>query len=198
MTIIMQAGYAPGVNDAPTTRARVLDGAARVFGERGYHGASVAEIARAAGFSVGAVYSNFAGKDEVFEALMEEHLDWLGEVLAAEGAPDQVARAWMAYLRDNRERFTLFVEFWAYAMRNEAFRARFAARLAGIRALLADRVAAAGRRSAPPETLAVGALALAHGVALQKLADPDGVDDAEFERLVALLLLGDAGSAAGG
>jgi AcrR family transcriptional regulator len=56
------------------TRRRLLDAAETVFARRGFHGASVEEIAREAGATTGAVYSNFAGKEDLFLALFEERI----------------------------------------------------------------------------------------------------------------------------
>jgi hypothetical protein len=57
------------------TRQRLLDAAGRVFARRSFHGASVDEIAEEAGFSKGAVYSNFASKEDLFLALLERRID---------------------------------------------------------------------------------------------------------------------------
>ncbi|MFM8236762.1 MAG: TetR family transcriptional regulator [Actinomycetota bacterium] len=51
-----------------TTRERLLDAAAAVFETRGYEGARLQDIARAAGLTTGAVYANFRGKDELLVA----------------------------------------------------------------------------------------------------------------------------------
>ena len=56
------------------TRQRVLDAAADVFGEKGFRAASLSDVADRAGHTIGAVYSNFASKDELFRALMVERL----------------------------------------------------------------------------------------------------------------------------
>jgi AcrR family transcriptional regulator len=56
------------------TRRRVLDAAAEVFGEKGFRAASLSDVADRAGHTIGAVYSNFASKDELFRALMVERL----------------------------------------------------------------------------------------------------------------------------
>ena len=53
------------------TRERLLDAAAEVFNRLGYHGASLEAVADAAGYTKGAVYSNFASKSELFLALAE-------------------------------------------------------------------------------------------------------------------------------
>src|SRR6266496_921139 len=53
-------------------RARILQAARKVFGRRGYHGATIEEIADESGLSNGAVYYNFANKEDLFCALLEE------------------------------------------------------------------------------------------------------------------------------
>src|ERR1700726_4118293 len=57
------------------TRERLLLAARRGFARRGFHGASVEEIASEAGFSTGALYSNFDGKEDLFLVLMEREID---------------------------------------------------------------------------------------------------------------------------
>jgi AcrR family transcriptional regulator len=57
------------------TRRRLLDAAAEVFGERGFRSASLTDVADRAGYTIGAVYSNFATKDALFHALMRERLE---------------------------------------------------------------------------------------------------------------------------
>src|SRR5271165_3909467 len=52
------------------TREHLLQAAAQVFAERGFHGTSLDEVAAAAGFSKGAVYSNFRNKEDLFLALL--------------------------------------------------------------------------------------------------------------------------------
>jgi len=52
------------------TRARLLESAARVFVTRGFAGASVEEIVETAGYSIGALYSNFESKEQLFLELM--------------------------------------------------------------------------------------------------------------------------------
>jgi len=53
------------------TRAQLLGAALRVFLRRGFHGASLDEIAEEAGYTTGAVYSNFKGKDDLFLAVLD-------------------------------------------------------------------------------------------------------------------------------
>ena len=57
------------------TREALIFAARRVFSEDGYHAASLDRIAREAGFSKGAVYSNFDGKSALFLAVMDQNLE---------------------------------------------------------------------------------------------------------------------------
>jgi AcrR family transcriptional regulator len=52
-------------------QSQILDGAARVFAEAGYEGASMSRIAAVAGVSKGTLYNYFAGKRELFAAFMQ-------------------------------------------------------------------------------------------------------------------------------
>jgi AcrR family transcriptional regulator len=53
------------------TREQVLAAAARMFAQRGFHATSLDAIAEEAGFSRGAVYYNFADKEELFLELLD-------------------------------------------------------------------------------------------------------------------------------
>jgi TetR/AcrR family transcriptional regulator, transcriptional repressor of aconitase len=72
------------------TRARLLSVAKQHFARDGYAASSLDRIAEEAGFSKGAVYSNFAGKDELFLGVLEEHgRVSVNEILeVVKGAPD--------------------------------------------------------------------------------------------------------------
>jgi AcrR family transcriptional regulator len=58
---------------APQRRAALLDAALEVFARRGYHGASVDEIAQEAGVSKALVYEHFASKRDLHDELLSEH-----------------------------------------------------------------------------------------------------------------------------
>lgn len=66
-------------------RAVILDSAARVFAERGYHAASVSEIARRAGITKPVIYHHFASKQELHSAVFEHYATELLSVAAARG-----------------------------------------------------------------------------------------------------------------
>jgi AcrR family transcriptional regulator len=49
-------------------KERIVVAALRVFGERGFHGATIGDVVRESGLSVGAIYTYFKGKDDLFLA----------------------------------------------------------------------------------------------------------------------------------
>ncbi|MET1001001.1 MAG: TetR/AcrR family transcriptional regulator, partial [Acidimicrobiia bacterium] len=73
------------------SRAQILDAAEAVFARKGFHDATVKEIAAAAEFSVGGVYSFFADKDDVFVQIYlrrgAEFMAGMRAVLAEPGTP---------------------------------------------------------------------------------------------------------------
>jgi AcrR family transcriptional regulator len=183
------------------TRERLLAAARVVFARSGFHGAAVEEIASEAGFSTGALYSNFEGKEDLFVALMEREIDeHAQEITAAVRAQASIsdraaggARQWMTMIEREPEALLLFMEFWAYGVRDEQMRPKVAARFAQARRVLTSLIADGVRDfdlelSIPAEQLAVAIDALADGIARQKLADPDAVPDELMGNVISLLL----------
>ena len=85
------------VSDKNDKRARIMDAAIKVFAERGFHTATVAEIARAAGVADGTIYLYFKGKDDlllrVFDEKMTELLAEAKAAIAGEAtAPGKLSR----------------------------------------------------------------------------------------------------------
>jgi AcrR family transcriptional regulator len=168
------------------TRADLLDTARRVFEERGFHAASLEEIAEAAGYSKGAIYANFAGKDELFLAVLGEHIErrlratadvaLRGEDL--ESAVRAVARG-ARELGEREPAWTpLLVEFWTHASRRaearRLVRELHERQLDGFAAVI-EEVARRHRATLalPARELARGTGALGRGLALERLLDPD-------------------------
>jgi AcrR family transcriptional regulator len=78
---------------AEETRDRALQGAATVFARQGYDGASIAEIAAAAGVSSGALYAHFGSKAELFVATLRAHgSNAIEQLLAVGGSGVDIAR----------------------------------------------------------------------------------------------------------
>jgi AcrR family transcriptional regulator len=160
------------------TRRKLVRAAADVVARHGFHQASVDEIASRAGYSIGALYSNFDTKDDLLFAVFDEHVVWFEDRLAAVAAAEDTGLAmteWMAYLGRQPQQFLVFIEFWAYAVRKKRERMRLAQRLAQMRSRVAEVTG--------DERLALVALATARGLAIEKLADGDAVPNdvvAEF------------------
>jgi AcrR family transcriptional regulator len=185
------------------TREKLLQAARSVFARRGFHGASVEEIAAEAGYSTGALYSNFDGKEDLFLVLMEREIDeHAREIAAAVGSRSSMAeratggaRQWMIMIEREPELLLLFMEFWAYGVRDAQVRPKVAARFAQMRELLTGLIADGTRElklelALPAEHLAIAIDALADGIARQKLADPDAVPDELMGTVLSLLFAG--------
>ena len=90
-------------------RALVLDAARAVFEKLGIEGASIREIARAAGYTPGAIYFYYDSKEAIYGALLAESLERLNDKVAQAGtvAQDAAARleakasAWFDFYADN-------------------------------------------------------------------------------------------------
>jgi AcrR family transcriptional regulator len=163
------------------TRGQLLAAAARVFARRGFHATSLDAIGEEAGFSRGAVYYNFADKEELFLELLDtrcaERAADLRDVFAVSdddietGASQaqRAARSAFDGMTGDPEWRALYMEFLAHAARDPAFRRRFARRTQQMRGALEELVVERTRPVADtlgmaPEQLAVVIDALATGL----------------------------------
>jgi AcrR family transcriptional regulator len=187
------------------TRDQILDAAARVFAEKGYAGASVEEIAESAGFSTGALYSNFDSKQELFLQLM---LAWRSR--ATERQAEQATRfvdddnedplvllaQRLARVTDrSTEAAALQAEFWLYAVRNpEAMQILAQTTAARIDALipLVTHVMQryGGNPGIAPEEVTRIALGMFAGLARQRRIDPGAVSADLITQGLRWLLIG--------
>src|ERR1043166_1030598 len=114
------------------TRTRLLEAAEALFIERGFNGTSVEEIAERAGYTRGAFYSNFDDKDDVFLAVLDDHLNRrIDEISAILRGSSSLDAAFELIQRGNTGRriatwSILNTEFWLYAMRNPGVRPKLA------------------------------------------------------------------------
>jgi AcrR family transcriptional regulator len=114
------------------TREHLLAAAAEVFAERGFHGATLDEVAAVAGFTKGAVYSNFKNKEDLFLALFKANYDRemdaiRGALTDSEVPPEARIPEFVTLIRDQtvqagRDFNLLYQEFSLYAARNPAVR----------------------------------------------------------------------------
>jgi AcrR family transcriptional regulator len=193
------------------TRAKLIAAARKVFARRGYHAARLEEIAAEAGYTQGAIYASFEGKEALFLAVFDEHVsDRLRaseDALATARTPAERVRAgadeWMAFLRADPDWYPLFIEFWAYAVRRPELREKAAARFAAYPRASARQVEEVAREhgielpGGAAERLGTAVVALADGLALMKLINPDSVPDELFGDVLAVLLAAGQAGAAG-
>jgi AcrR family transcriptional regulator len=183
------------------TRELLLAAASVVFARRGYHEATVEEVAAEAGFSKGAVYSNFAGKQELFLALADREvaeriaeLDALAESVEAGGdAAAEAGQRFRELLERDRDWPLLFYEFWSFGVRNAQIQEEFAKRREAVQDALAqtlERIASQLgfelRFPAPVLAKAVGAAL--NGLAFERAADPGTIPDEVFAEFVVAVL----------
>jgi AcrR family transcriptional regulator len=169
------------------TRERLVAAAATVVAEQGFHTATVDAIAERAGYSIGALYGNFANKDELFLAVFDQHVLWFDELLAsATDARDRAdaATTWLRGLSKQPQQFLVFVEFWAYAVRQPKLKRELARRMRHMR----QKVVAAAGESEEAALMGLLALAAARGLALEKIADPRAVPDTAASQAVVGLI----------
>ncbi|WP_204473113.1 TetR/AcrR family transcriptional regulator [Actinomyces naeslundii] len=121
------SGAAPGRGGgrrrSEETRARILAAAREVFAAKGYEGASVSDIASAAGFTKGAFYSSFPSKEALFLEVVTCGEESSDEATREMASPDQ----WGEQLQElPMEDVVLHLETWLYAIRHEDSRDRLA------------------------------------------------------------------------
>src|SRR5439155_20431113 len=116
------------------TRTALLDAAGEIFAQRGFGGASLDEIADAAGYTRGAIAFNFGSKEDLFLAVVERHNDALtdayAKVLAGHGRDtplEDIAAVWRDMEAGNTDTMLLVLELRLFALRNPAARAKIAA-----------------------------------------------------------------------
>jgi AcrR family transcriptional regulator len=178
------------------TKEKLFEAAARVFAERGIGAASIETIAAAAGFTRGAFYSNFAGKDDLIVAMLEDHVERSiahhRDLLARHRTPDDYVAALRATERSRNDPLgqapLLHMELILYVARAEKRRPELAKRLHARRKLVAEIVSstmrAAGTGVRDPAWASAMLLALEDGFRLHRLIDPDSTPADSFFRAV--------------
>lgn len=189
-------------NPKPLTRAArreatvqdLVAAAGRLFVERGFHATSVDQVAAAAGYTKGAVYSNFSSKEDLFFAVYERRVQevvaHVREVLAELG-PEQGLHQLAADTTSRSGRddqwLAVFFEFWAHVVRHDELRERFAATRRAFRAAVEEglrEVVGDGERfGLPVEQVVIAMTALQQALALEHLTDP-GATPADLGRRI--------------
>jgi AcrR family transcriptional regulator len=168
------------------TRDVLIAAATEVFARRGFEGASLEEIAETAGFTRGAIYKNFDGKEDLFfaviDVLNEQVIEAFRAIAADSASPGdwdiaRLANLWRASVGES-ELFAMSKEYELYVLRNPDARPRAVAHRRNQRDLVAafieevtDHTGMTLRLPAP--TLASIILAAADGITYAARIDGD-------------------------
>ena len=184
-------------------RDRILLAATHVFGSKGYQGATIADVVRESGLSVGSIYTYFSGKDELFRLSCD--------LISAQGLEELAVRVAPATTTAERLRIAIglyietideyagapgqasLIQAWAEADREPGVRdmlARRRERLVGAAQMLLHQGVVAGELPAWMDVEAVsrGFLALMDGLLLQRIEAGDAYRPADLERRAGAIL----------
>jgi AcrR family transcriptional regulator len=179
------------------TCEKLFEAAARVFEEQGIGGASIEDIAAAAGFTRGAFYSNFKSKDELIIAMIEDHVEQSIrrhlDLLARHKTLADFIEALKTMDRSQQDPLArsplLHMEMILFVARAEKRRPELAKRLRARRKLIADIVettSKSDRKNEPLNPAWIGTilLALDDGFRLHRLIDPETTPADSFLRAI--------------
>jgi AcrR family transcriptional regulator len=178
------------------TRTDLLVAARRVFVERGFHRASLDEIALEAGYTKGAVYSNFADKDALFLAVLDAHYtsrleDYAGMMLEGDDL-EEGQRELARYMAESDVReprwLPLLSEFIAHAGHHDEVRRAYIATRQKFLEAIADIIDATQERYGvrylvAPLHIARASSVLIRGFSAERQLDPDAVPPELFVEL---------------
>jgi AcrR family transcriptional regulator len=176
-------------------RQRLLDAAAEVLVTHGYGAASVDTITAAAGLSRGALYSNFADKEDLYLTLLDEleqaQVAALAELHEADLSIDEFLNRVAARIPtsgNTRSHLILQTELWLLGTRNDAVRDRLASiqkqTIGAIASIIPDNL------PLPPREIGAVVSALGDGLSMQRATDPSLRDGllVEVLRLMAAMV----------
>lgn len=162
-------------------RAQILAAALRCFSEKGYHEATMDDVARAAGLSKGSLYWHFPSKAEVFAGLagayaLELMAAW--DALAAEhrgGAVELLGKlgdASIEVITAQGELLRAWAEFIVHREVQESFAGIYRASRRRLSGWIAEGIERGELRPLEPDSLAASLTALIEGLLIQNLVDP--------------------------
>lgn len=177
------------------TRQALLDAAEQAFSTHGFHGVSLESIALDAGYSKGAVYGRFRGKNDLFLAVVEQRfgrrLASLADAASAGATLEKQLVAGMvaqSHAADDHTWSAAWVEFVAHATRHpetlEALREldrTFAARV------VSELAAGLGIAEPDARHLTSILLLIGSGLAIERTLNPRAMDDTTVVRLAKAL-----------
>ncbi|MDY0882788.1 TetR/AcrR family transcriptional regulator [Dongia soli] len=120
----MASSSSAEVGRSETRRQQVLEAALACFRQHGFHGASMSEISKTAGMSVGHIYHYFENKEAIIGAIVEQDISDIATIFEEISREDDILTAMMARADHGVECHTdpdaaaLFHEIMAEAARN--------------------------------------------------------------------------------
>lgn len=186
---------------AQARRRQILEAAEACFRARGFHAATMAEIAAGGGFSVGQIYRLFESKEAIVEAIAGQQMADLADLLAGVESPDDAVGAIRMLLARGFDKLcqpgapALLLEVTAEASRNPRIAAVVREHDQGLRRAISDLLATAhrdeaGERIDCPFGAEIVCLVL-EGLAARLIRNPEldrGAVGALRDRLLARLL----------
>lgn len=180
------------------TRERLLDAGLELFIKVGIDATSLEEVAETAGYSRGAFYSNFEGKDELVSGVLAREIDRAHQDLGALFAQDLPPIERLAILRSYYVKMSGDIcscMFWTairmYALRNpkalpkvaELLRSHYAEVARFVQRMYEEL----GKEPpAPPELLTLSLIAQAQGLAISQMVDPDLITVERFQQALGI------------
>jgi AcrR family transcriptional regulator len=196
------------VEQAEDTRRRLLDAAKKVFVRRGFHGATLDEVAEEAGFTKGAVYSRFDSKADLFLALLQHHVDErIASIQATaaqptpEAAQAALGREWPARMRKDLAWSMLVIEFRLHAARVPALNKRYGELHGRLLAVIAATIGELASRSGTVHGLSApdaarALVAFGTGAVLERAVQGEAFSDAIIQATFEAIGLGSVALAA--
>ncbi len=185
------------------TRERLLESASRVFVERGFAGATVEEIAESAGYSIGALYSNFDSKEQLFLELMTarraSRFATLLERISTDGGDPPFSLEELPHLlldaaEDDADFTSLQSEFLRFARGNVELKEHLAeqvrARTSALERLVTKVLEIEGVKGASAHDVTVAVMALTQGLMRRRRIERSVVSDELFVRALGWLFEG--------
>ena len=178
------------------TRARLIQSAEKIFARDGFEAAKLEEIAAEAGYTRGAFYANFAGKEDLFLALLEREISFriqnVQKQMDKVRAPEAKLQALRTFLLDvclDRRWSLLALEFKLFAVRHPEARARLAEmnrRFVSSRVRILEGIMKALGRELPASANAVGISlsALTNTLTLEHMLDRAAMPEEDVEKIM--------------
>ncbi len=181
------------------TRTRLIEVATRVFTRYGFERASVETIAQEVGMTKGAVYANFATKEDLFLAVLDRVMnqeDQMLETILVEPTSTRIdaLRTYFVNAFTHSQDWRLLVtEFWLHAARNPTLRQQYALRYQKRRKKIAQFIeqylAEEGRKGLlSSEVFASVIIAVSHGLEMQHIIDSETIPDDLFATVLSLFV----------